>query len=70
MICGVVGGLTINSISASQMLSYCTFMAHPVILIDLHDIDFKDNLDGARIYLLFAIVVHFGELKQSHSLIR
>lgn len=44
-----------------QMLSYCTFMAHPIILIDVHENDFKDNLDGARIYLLFAIVVHFGK---------
>lgn len=45
-----------------QMLSFCTFMAHPVILIDLHENDFQENLDGARIYLLFAIVVHFGKL--------
>ncbi|KAJ6638088.1 Transmembrane protein [Pseudolycoriella hygida] len=42
-----------------MMLSYCTFMAHPVILIDLKENDFKENLDGARTYLLFAIVVHF-----------
>lgn len=45
------------------MLSYCTFMAHPIILIDLQEIDFEDNLDGARIYLLFAIVVHFGKFR-------
>ncbi|KAG4070537.1 hypothetical protein HA402_001203 [Bradysia odoriphaga] len=42
-----------------MMLSYCTFMAHPIVLIEVHENDFKDNLDGARVYLLFAIVVHF-----------
>lgn len=36
-------------------------MAHPIIVIDVKGNDFNDNLDGARIYLLFAIVVHFGE---------
>lgn len=41
-------------------------MAHPVILIDLQENDFKDNLDGARIYLLFAIVAHFGKSQQDH----
>lgn len=50
-------------IDSFQMLSYCTFMAHPIILIDLHENDFKDNLNGARAYLLFALVVHFGKLK-------
>lgn len=50
------------------MLSYCTFMAHPIILIDVHENDFKDNLDGARIYLLFAIVLHFGEFAKSKRL--
>lgn len=45
-------------------------MAHPIILIDLHENDFKDNLDGARIYLLFAIVLHFGKSMQKNSSVR
>lgn len=43
-----------------QILSYCTIMSHPVSILSTEINEFYQNLDTSRCFVLYAIVLHFG----------
>lgn len=56
--------LTFNYSISSQLLSYLTFVSHPVDVLDTRQVygdDFGVSVDCARAYILLAVIVHYSE---------
>lgn len=47
-----------------MILSYCTLVAHPFNVIEIDD-EFKENVELARIFILFSTILHFGIISMS-----
>lgn len=51
------------SVRIVQLLSYCTFVSHPLVVLDTRTVyeNFAVNVDCARSYILLAVIVHYGK---------
>ena len=44
-----------------KVLGFCTFMAHPVEIVDIDEDKIHIHLEVARIFSLLGIILHFGK---------